>query len=177
MRIEEGRDWREYLPGHPAADRALVPIDPQRRREPTISAIEKPDGPAHRTLANTGRVDVRALSPRQMVDMSMDLYVAGTIAWDEYAVLAFQPELHPDYERTIGALAGETADPDRPRDFINQWQTRLDFDRKHNTDNPDIVARTERIVSVLQQPQSNAHRYPGSGVGRTKCGTGVGMDL
>jgi hypothetical protein len=151
IRVEDARDWREYLPGHPAANGALVPVEPAPRREPTISAIEKSETTEHRPRQNGGRINVRALSSRQMVDISMDLYVGGVISWDEHAVLAFQPELHPDYERTIGALTGEAAAPDRPRNFINQWEQRLSFDRKHNTDNPDIVARTERIVTVLRQ--------------------------
>jgi len=150
MRVDDSRDWREYLPGHPAADRALVPVEPAARREPTIAAIEKSDIPDQHPLKTAGRVDVRVLSPRQMVDMNMDLYVSGVLAWDEYAVLAIQPELHPDYERTIGALTGEAAEPDRPRDLVNQWEQRLAFDRKHNTDNPSIVDSTERIVGVLR---------------------------
>ncbi len=36
----------------------------------------------------------------------MDLHVAGVLPWEGYAMLAFQPELHPDYDRTVGALIG-----------------------------------------------------------------------
>ncbi len=98
-----------------------------------------------------GDVDIRRLSPRQMSETSMDLYVAGILPWEEYAMLAFQAELHPDYDKTIGALTGEPAAPDRPRDFLNLWEERLRFEEKHNAGNPNLVARTRRIVQVFRQ--------------------------
>ena len=101
-----------------------------------------------------GDVNIRNISPRRMVDLGMDLYVAGVLPWEDYALLAFQPELHPDYDRTIGALTGEKAAPDRPRDFLAQWEERLRFDQKYNAERPDVVARSERIVGVFRQIQS-----------------------
>ena len=83
--------------------------------------------------------------------MSMDLYMVGVISWDEHAMLAFQPELHPDYDQTVGALTGQKADPDRPRDFIEIWEERLLFERKHNVGNEHRVGRSRRIVNVLRQ--------------------------
>jgi len=101
-----------------------------------------------------GNVDIRHLSPRQMAETSLDLYVAGILPWEEYAMLAFQPELHPDYDKTIGALTGEKAAPDRPRDFLNVWEERLKFEQKYNADNPQLVDRTQRIVQVFRQIDS-----------------------
>ena len=98
-----------------------------------------------------GDVDIRRLSPRQMSETSMDLYVAGILPWEEYAMLAFQAELHPDYDKTIGALTGEPAAPDRPRDFLSLWEERLRFEEKHNAETPHLVARTRRIVQVFRQ--------------------------
>ena len=97
-----------------------------------------------------GHVDIRHLSPRQMAETSLDLYVAGILPWEEYAMLAFQAELHPDYDKTIGALTGEKAAPDRPRDFLTAWEERLKFDEKYNAENPDLVERTRRIVQVFR---------------------------
>lgn len=98
-----------------------------------------------------GDVDIRRMSPRQMAETSMDLYVSGILPWEEYAMLAFQAELHPDYDKTIGALTGEPAAPDRPRDFLGTWEERLRFEEKHNAENPHLVARTRRIVQVFRQ--------------------------
>ena len=67
----------------------------------------------------TCKFNVRQFTPRHMAELSLELYVLGYIDWDEYAMLAFQSELHPDFDRTIGALTGEKADPDRPRDFLS----------------------------------------------------------
>ncbi|MCG8511196.1 MAG: hypothetical protein MI741_18415 [Rhodospirillales bacterium] len=101
-----------------------------------------------------GDVDIRNMTPRQMAESSMDLYVSGVLPWEEYAMLAFQAELHPDYDRTIGALTGEAADPDRPRDYLKIWEERLDFEEKYNADKPPLIARTRRIVHVFRQIDS-----------------------
>ncbi len=86
-----------------------------------------------------------------MANLSFDLYTAGVVSFDDYAALAFQPELHPDFARTIGALTGEPADPDRPRDFVQLWEDRADFQRRHNAARADLVKQGERIASVLRQ--------------------------
>ncbi|MBT4673420.1 MAG: hypothetical protein HOB64_14970, partial [Rhodospirillaceae bacterium] len=39
--------------------------------------------------------DVHQISPREMVDLSFDLYFAGYLPRDQYAQLAFQSELMP----------------------------------------------------------------------------------
>ena len=131
-----GRDLVPYeapplpAPGPPA------PAPPRRE---TITGPITPD------------VNVRDLSPRQMAEMSMDLYMVGVITWEEHAMLAFQPELHPDYDQTVGALTGEKADPDRPRDYVAIWEERLAFERKHNAGNAERVGRSQRLVNVLRR--------------------------
>lgn len=94
--------------------------------------------------------DVRQLSPREMVSLSQDLYMRGIVNFDEYAALAFQPELHPKYDQTIGALTGEPAEPDRKRDFIAYWEDRMAFERKYNTVDSKDVAVSQRIVDILR---------------------------
>ena len=98
-----------------------------------------------------GDVDTHHLSPRQMSEFSLDLYAIGAISFEDYSALAFQPELHPDFDSTIGALTGERADPDRPRDFVRLWDDRADFQRRHNAARTDLVKQSERIASVLRQ--------------------------
>ena len=98
-----------------------------------------------------GDVDLHRLSPRQMANLSQDFYAAGVVSFDDYAALAFQPELHPDFGRTIGALTGERAEPDRPRDFVRLWEERAEFQRRHNAARADLVRQDERIAAVLRQ--------------------------
>ena len=100
--------------------------------------------------------DVRHMSPRQMVELSQDLYVSGVINFDEYATLAYQPELQPDYNQTIGALTGEPAEPDRRRDFVGYWEERLTFEQKYNTIDSKDVAVSQRIVDVLRSLETQS---------------------
>ncbi|MGB0682422.1 MAG: hypothetical protein ACPGOV_06925 [Magnetovibrionaceae bacterium] len=132
--------------------RALVPLE--RSNLPVATEIEVIDAEPIAKGAGNGRYDVRALSPRQAIEMSTDLYVSGVLSYDEHALLAYQPELQPDYNETIGALTGQKAEPDRPRDFIAHWEDRLSFEIAHNGDNTELVDRTERILGVLRQIDS-----------------------
>ncbi len=93
--------------------------------------------------------DIRTMTPREMADFSLDLYIDGSLSFEEYSMLAFQPELHPGFENTIGALTGERADPDRPRDYIQQWQDRFDFEQRYPSGNPKKLEQIDRILGVL----------------------------
>ena len=130
--------------------RELVPYEAPPLPAPGPPA---PEPPRRDIVAGpvTPDMDVGNLSPRRMAEMSMDLYMVGVITWEEHAMLAFQPELHPDYDQTVGALTGEKADPDRPRDFVAIWEERLAFERRHNAGNADRIGRSRRIVDVLRQ--------------------------
>jgi hypothetical protein len=115
-----------------------------RRRRPTLHDISR-------------AYDVRAISPRGMVALSAELYFAGHLDHDQYAALAFQAELMPNYDATIGALIGARAEPDRPRDYRQIWKQRLRFEEKHAADDPGPLERTRRILELLHtidQPSS-----------------------
>lgn len=116
-------------------------------------ARRSPPSAATRGTARPGlpipRLDARLATPRQIGELSMELYLAGWLSFEESALLGFQPELHPEYDRTIGALTGEPAEPDRPRDFISLWQDRRAFELRHNSGDFVLHQRIERIISVL----------------------------
>lgn len=142
-----------------ATGRALVPTGPRQiiETDQPTPAIETMAIEKRSATLRTGRqeilngVDVRALTPRQMADFSLDIYAAGVIPYEEYSVLAYQPELHPNYNRTVGALTGEPAAPDSPRDFIELWEDRLSFELRHGAQNSKAVVQTERILGILKQ--------------------------
>ena len=90
------------------------------------------------------------MAPRQMLEFSENLYAAGLISFEDYEALAFQPELHPDFNKTIGALTGEKAAPDRPRDFVLEWGKRLDYARRYYPANSREVRQAQRILETLQ---------------------------
>ncbi len=120
---------------------------------PSPSAADRPPPSATAPAASeiTNGTDLRSASPRQMANLSLDLYAAGMIAYDDYAVLAFQPELHPDYDKTVGALTGEPAEPDRRRDFVQVWDEQLQFELRHGAGDSRVVRQTARIRDMLKQ--------------------------
>lgn len=150
MRIDPALSYQGALIPLHVPGRGLVPVT-----RPAVPATTRPAQNsvlAEPPIAELFRsIDVRNITPRQAVELGMDLHVAGVLPWEEYAMLAFQPELHPDYDRTVGALIGEKAQPDRPRDFVAMWKERLAFERKYNAGDPKLIARTARIVTVLRQ--------------------------
>jgi hypothetical protein len=100
---------------------------------------------------STRRQNLRRFTPREMSELSLKLYVAGLLGYEDYAMLAFQPELHPDYDTTVGALTGKKAQPDRPRDFIELWEDRLRFERTHSPENRKLIGRIQHIVHLLRR--------------------------
>jgi len=98
-----------------------------------------------------GDINIRSVSPRQMAENSLYLYALGVLTWEEYSMLAFQPELQPDYDQTTGALTGQKAKPDEPRDFIAQWEERMTFAQRHNPADSKIIRRTKHILTVLRK--------------------------
>lgn len=96
------------------------------------------------------RFDLRNMSPRRFAEIVHELYVEGSLKWDEYQWVGFPSELHPDYNSTIGALTGERATPDRPRDMLAEMEHRVDFLRRFKGDD-DGFWRAERALDVLRR--------------------------
>lgn len=128
----------------------------------SVVVFEQPGPPEHlpgqgRTLSESPLksiltdISARAMTPRQMQELSLDLYVNGILSWDEHVELAFQPDLHPDFARTIGALTGEKPLPDQPRDFVREWERRLDFERRFAPAASRAKERALHILSVLRR--------------------------
>jgi len=137
--VSQGRDLVPLLPAKPP-----VEIPGEQTKTHDVSRTETPFGIV------TRNIDVRRISPREMTDFSLDLYAAGVVAFDEYSALSLHPELHPDFDKTIGALTGERAAPDRKRDFLGYWEEKLRFQERRLRPNPEELDRTRRIVTVLR---------------------------
>ncbi|MEK7246246.1 MAG: hypothetical protein AAB223_09535 [Pseudomonadota bacterium] len=120
---------------------ALVPVGP-REATPALEATSSRAG---------DDFDPRFASPREIAERSLEFYAEGLLEWEDHTTLAFQPELHPDYDRTVGALLGTKAQPDRPRDFIAEWEQRLVFELRYNPESDEAVARARRIVRALRR--------------------------
>jgi hypothetical protein len=101
-----------------------------------------------------GRYDMRNISPRDFADATHELYMDGTLNWNEFKMVGFPSELDPRYDETIGALIGEKANPDQPKDMLGQWEQRVDFEKRYNP-YPDQVKTAESVLNkltVLSQP-------------------------
>ena len=100
--------------------------------------------------------NVKSITPRQMVTMSFDLYFSGHVSREHYTELAFQSELMPNFDATIGALIGAKAAPDKPRDYTLIWRARLKFEMEHCVDSQRIVERTQKILDLLESIDKSA---------------------
>lgn len=153
IKLEGAVSLLEIAATPPTTGRALVPTVPSALPVP----VSPTDAPAPLPVPDSdlmqllGKFDVRKMSPREMAGRSIELYAVGLISWDEYAMLAFQPELHPSFDTTIGALIGERAAPDRPRNFLAEWEDRLAFELRYNAGDAEVVARTRRIVQSFRK--------------------------
>ncbi|HMA52475.1 MAG TPA: hypothetical protein VKP60_22095 [Magnetospirillaceae bacterium] len=127
-----------------AAARGGLPALPDDASEPYSTPLE-------RATRGNYRIDPRNMSPRQLADWAHEMYLCRMLAWEEYCMAGFPPELHPQYNRTIGALTGKLAQPDTPRNMIRVWEERLSFMlRYYEADEPD-VQRVEKLLRLLRQ--------------------------
>ncbi len=111
-----------------AAAPAVIALPPPRDRRP--------------------RHDLRHVSPRRFAEIAHELYVEGSLKWPEYQLIGFPSELHPDYDATIGALTGQRAEPNRPRDLLAEWEQRVDFMRRYGDPSLDVA---EGALAVLRR--------------------------
>ncbi|MBI3525876.1 MAG: hypothetical protein HY066_15390 [Betaproteobacteria bacterium] len=98
-----------------------------------------------RTLADVAKkYAVRDMSPQEMAAMSQELYQSGAITFQDHALLSFQPELSPQFDKT---LLGAPGKPDAPKDFIAQWETQLQMHEKMGDVN--FAKNDQRILNIL----------------------------
>mgnify|MGYP006876824910 CR=1 FL=1 len=135
---------------NPKSQNAIIVIEP-----PGIlvksNVPEEPEAVDAEVQEVLGSRNIRFISPREMAELALDLYVAGFVDWDEYAALAFQAELQPAFNKTIGALTGHKAEPDRPRDYVQIWERRLAFEREHMPNKRGLIESSQHIIEVLRE--------------------------
>jgi len=117
------------------------------RREPLL-ALPPPRRSVPAIVDDDADPDLRDVSPRRFAEFTHELYIGGTLSWDEYQLVGFPSELDPRWESTIGALTGEKAEPDRPRDMFAEWERRLQFMRRYQSGDPATVV-AEQVLAVL----------------------------
>jgi hypothetical protein len=108
--------------------------------EPPLTALPPPPA-AH---------PVREISPRDLASLAFELYLEGRLSLDDYLLIGFPSELHPAYDRTIGALTGRPARPDHARDMIREWENRVHDLRASSAPMAALTARAERTLALLR---------------------------
>lgn len=103
---------------------------------------------------------VRAMSPRELAALAHELYLDGSLGLDDYLLLGFPSELHPAFDRTIGALTGRKAQPDRPRDLIREWENRLADLHQSSAPVPALIDRARRTLGLLRWLETPALGKP-----------------
>lgn len=135
--------------------RAPAPIDRDFAMAPMMQTARHDTAPILALPAPRAQVraryDLRNVSPRQYAEIAHELYLEGSLRWEEYQWIGFPSELHPDYDTTIGALTGERADPDRPRDMLAAMESHVDFIRRYQSGEDGGFWRAERALDVLRR--------------------------
>ena len=101
-----------------------------------------------------GRYDMRNISPRNFADATHELYMDGTLNWNEFKMVGFPSELDPRYDETIGALIGEKANPDQPKDMLGQWEQRVDFEKRYNPSAEQVGTAESALQKLSWQTQT-----------------------
>jgi len=122
-----------HLPPSAVLDNAILTT----ASRPEDDIWNTPEPPAH---------PVRNMSPQALAELALELYLEERIDREEYLLLGFPSETHPDYNRTIGALTGHAARPNKPRDLIRQWERRL---YEINTSSAPLTVMRKRAQTIL----------------------------
>ena len=87
--------------------------------------------------------DVRNITPREMSELSKNLYENGAISFQDHALMSFQPELG------MGMIPGEndTSAADIPKDFIQHWERQLEYHKQQG--NESFAKIDQRILNIL----------------------------
>jgi hypothetical protein len=132
-----------------------APVVEIRRHDQATAPVPRltsPRQPApHLRPGERGTTDPRRATPREIAQLAMDLYLDGTLGFEDSAMLGFQPDLNRRFGATIGALTGQPAAPDSPRDYIALWEARLAFERRFNPAAAAVQQRMARILATLSQ--------------------------
>lgn len=92
--------------------------------------------------------DVTNISPKEMAEMSQQLFDSGNITLKQHSMLSFQPELNPSYSSTIGKMTNKIGQPDVPRNFLGEWKDLLEHQIKNGY--PEhIIQNTKEVVFIL----------------------------
>lgn len=129
-------------PDHLDIDVRLLPRDENAedgRRPPLDGAPEPP------------RSNPRRASAREIAQLAMDLYLDGTLGFEDSAMLGFQPDLNRRFAQTIGSLTEEPALPDALCDYVALWEEHLAFERQYNPAGRTVHERMARIIGALRQ--------------------------
>lgn len=128
----------------------LWPETPPLEQTTDFSPASRHPVPA--TASGSGPRQSRRMSPRQMAQWAREMYLGGALGQQDY-LAAIPAELHPDYDRTVGALTGQPAHPDLPRDMIREWEEKVAFLRRHHDGHDDSLRQAERILALLRKPK------------------------
>ncbi|HIJ38053.1 MAG TPA: hypothetical protein HPP80_04075 [Rhodospirillaceae bacterium] len=150
-RHDPGTSWRNRKePQLSSPSRAVVPAaEPE---EMALDASEESLAPLK--VMTSIQVEPRRMSPRQLAEWAHEMYIGGALSWQDYRIAGFPAELHPDYNDTVAVLTGRRAQPDWPRDMVQEWEDRLAFARRHNEPGGSEVRRAEKVLSLLRRQES-----------------------
>ncbi len=141
----------------------ILPFGGRRAKPETAEpAFTPPKGTASSPwyqIANN--FDVRHMTADDMEEMSQTLFENGAISFSDHALLSFQPENQPGFGDSYLGILGTRpllteSWPDGTRDWINEYETRLDFDRQngggHEKTLNHILGHLERLDIIKSGP-------------------------
>ena len=139
--------WERSISERPRQEPRLSGVTPNQGMIASNQAAPLPALPAP-AAPQDAPYNMRAISPRDFADATHELYMDGTLSWDEFKMVGFPSELDPRFDETIGALIGEKANPDQPKDMLGQWEQRVDFEKRYNP-YPEQVKTAESVLQKL----------------------------
>ena len=125
----------------------------QKPKQPITSDPNPPKSGVRVKLSSSDQVqglaqeyDVRNMSPKQMSQMSQQLFDSGLISFEDHALLSFQPEMNYETQQIL------PGNPEQPKDFIQQWEEQRQFHLKEG--NHNFAQKDQKMLNLLQNLES-----------------------
>jgi len=90
--------------------------------------------------------NVRQMTPKDMSQMSQQLFDSGLIEFEDHALLSFQPTMNYQTQQVL------PSDADQPRDFIEQWEAQkaMHLSQGHQS----FAQKDQKIINILKNLES-----------------------
>lgn len=100
--------------------------------------------------------NLEAITPRQIMQLSNQLFETQVISLKQHSLLSFQPDMREDYEQVFGD-SGRPRQPDTTTNLMSDWRELLESKENGGALNRMDLMNTKDMVRLINNLQATRH--------------------